>query len=82
MTLTLARYWAHTTELGNILKIERYNVTLRKICENTDFLLPAFSGIRTESTILLSYGKMLVRENSFSRIFYAVSSKLQISFEN
>ena len=27
-------------------------------------------------------GKMLVRENPYSRIFYAVPSKLQISFEN
>ena len=46
-----------------------------KICRYTGFLWPAFSRIRIESTIMSLYGKIRVRENPYSDIFYAVSYK-------
>ena len=45
---------------------------LRKICQNTGFLWPAFSCMRTELKLLSLYGKMRVSENPHSGIFYAV----------
>ena len=55
-------------------------LSLNKICQNTGFLWPVFPLIRaetiimslTESKILSLYGKMQVRENPYSDIFYWV----------
>ena len=40
-----------------------YNLTPRKICQNTGFLWRIFSRIWTESKNLFFYGKIQVREN-------------------
>ena len=45
------------------------------------FLWPIFFRIRTESWILSLYGKMRVRENPYSGIFYVVSLKQVPNFK-
>ena len=55
---------------------------LRKICQETGFLRFVFYRIRKESSILSSYGKILVRENSSCGIFYALIFELTVIDEN
>ena len=55
---------------------------LRKICQETGFLRFIFYRIRKESSILSSYGKILVRENSSCGIFYALIFELTVINEN
>lgn len=55
---------------------------LRKICQETGFLRFIFYRIRKESSILSSYGKILVRENSSCGIFYALIFELIVINEN
>ena len=55
-----------------------FNNRLHKICQNTGFTWPVFSGIRTESVILFFvsfYRKIKKRENSYFDMFYAVITK-------
>ena len=46
--------------------------TLPKLCQITGFLWPAFSHMRTESTILSLCGKMRIIENPYYGTFFAV----------
>ena len=55
------------------VKIQFYTMTLSKICQNLGFLWSTFSRRRTECLILLLYGKMGVKENLYTGIYYAVS---------
>lgn len=47
------------------------NFPLHKPCEKTGFYWPVFSRIKTEYTILSSYGKLRASENPSSSTFYA-----------
>ena len=46
--------------------------TVRKVYQNTRFLCPVLSRIRTKSTNLLFYGKTWVWEDPYSGIFCAI----------
>ena len=46
---------------------------LCKICQSKCFLWPAFSRIKTESSIIPFCGKMMLRGNPYSGIFYVAS---------
>ena len=59
-------YWRKVSNLNNC------GIPLRKIWQNVGFLRPVFSHISTEFSILFFYGKILVTENPYSGIFYAV----------
>ena len=50
-----------------------WSFPLRKICQNMGFLLPVFSCIRTDYSILSLYGKTRVAEKPCFGIFYATS---------
>ena len=50
-----------------------WSFPLRKICQNTGFLLPVFSCIRTDYSILSLYGNTRVVKKPCSGIFYATS---------
>ena len=55
-----------------------FNNRLHKICQNTGFTWPVFSGIRTESVSLFFlslYREIQIRENPYSDMFYAVITK-------
>ena len=62
------------------VKIQFYTMTLSKICQNLGFLWSTFSRRRTECLILLLYGKMGVKENLYTGIYYAVSLCYVIPF--
>ena len=55
---------------------------LPKICQNTGFLSPAFSRIRTEPKILSLYGKIRSRKNLYSDGFCAVLSRYYTYWKN
>ena len=52
--------------------VEKFGNTLRKICQNTSFLWPIYSHIRTKPKILSLYENIRFRENPYSGIIYAV----------
>ena len=52
--------------------LDTSNRSLHKIYQNMGCLLPVFSRMRTESTILSLYVKMWVRKNPYFGIFYLV----------
>ena len=61
-----------TYKYGKTVNKETKSMTLDKICESMGFHRPVFSSIRTESTILSLYGRILASENAYSHIFYEV----------
>ena len=61
--------WFVTIRFGEEFKT---SVSLDKICQNTGFIWPVYSRIRTKSTILTLKESMRVRENPYSDIFYVV----------
>lgn len=60
------------TVLNALKWIKNYKSAQRKMCQNTSFLSPIFSRTMPKYTIISSYGKIWVKENSYFDTFYAV----------
>ena len=60
------------TVLNALKWIKNYKSAQRRMCQNTSFLSPVFSRTMPKSTIISSYGKIWVKENSYFDTFYAM----------
>ena len=60
------------TVLNALKWIKNYKSAQRRMCQNTGFLSPVFSRTMPKSTIISSYGKIWVKENSYFDTFYAM----------
>ena len=55
---------------SRFMQIFSLKTSLDNLCENTEFHLPVFSRMRTESATMFLYGRIRVGENPYSHVFH------------